>query len=119
MARGKQKSQIQLDWATVSYRSIMRAVVYLVLLVALGGLFFYLKASLRMSPEDVAIREIERAAKLHQEASLAAGEAVLTPTERTMASMLPGSVSSWRRHARNVSPVRIRSARPRNLSGGT
>jgi len=52
----------------------MRAVVYLVLLVALGGLFFYLKASLRMSPEDVAIREIERAAKLHQDASLAVGE---------------------------------------------
>jgi hypothetical protein len=52
----------------------MRAVVYLVLLVALGGLFFYLKASLRMSPEDIATREIERAAKLHQDASLAAGE---------------------------------------------
>ncbi len=74
MARGKQQSQIQLDWATVSYRSIMRAIVYLVLLVALGGLFFYLKASLRMSPEDLAIREIERAAGIYQDASLAAGE---------------------------------------------
>lgn len=74
MARGKQKSQIQLDWATVSYRSIMRGVVYLVLLVALGGLFFYLKASLRISPEDLASREIERAVKLHQEAAEAAGE---------------------------------------------
>lgn len=74
MSREKQKSQIQLDWATVSYRSIMRTVVYLVLLVALGSLFFYLKASLRMSPEDLAVREIERAVKLHEDASLAAGD---------------------------------------------
>ena len=84
LARGKQQSQIQLDWATVSYRSIMRSVVYLVLLVALGGLFFYLKASLRMSPEDLAIREIERAAEVYQDASLAAGDSVVnSPVARS------------------------------------
>jgi hypothetical protein len=74
LARGNQQSKVQLDWATVSYRSIWRAVVYLLLLVALGGLFFYLKASLRTSPEDLADREIERATRLHEEASHAVGE---------------------------------------------
>jgi hypothetical protein len=74
VAGDQKKPQIQLDWATISYRSIMRGVVYVVLLVALGGLFFYLKASLRVSPQDRAKREIGRASESHAEAMAAAGE---------------------------------------------
>jgi hypothetical protein len=65
-------SQVILDWATVSYRSIMRGVVYLVLLVSLGGLFFYLKASLRTTPEEMALQEIGLAERLQKEAQAVA-----------------------------------------------
>ena len=72
MAQGRQKSQVLLDWTTVSYKSIMRGVVYLVLLVGLGGLFYYLRASLRSTPEELALQEIGRAERMQREAQGAA-----------------------------------------------
>ena len=42
-----QRPQVLLDWATISYRSIMRGVVYLVLVLACGGALYFLKASTR------------------------------------------------------------------------
>lgn len=74
--------QILLDWATVSYRSIMRTVVLLVLAVALGGLFIYLKASLRDTPEELALLDIGRAERLHRDAKTAAGS---DPTRASVA----------------------------------
>ena len=74
MGRENKKTQIHLDWATVSYRSIMRSTVYLVLLVALGGVFYYLKASLRVSPEESASRQIGRATNLLTDARQTARE---------------------------------------------
>jgi hypothetical protein len=67
------RPQVLLDWATVSYRSIMRATVLVALLAALGGLFFYLRASLRGSPEELALLDIGRAERLLREAGQAAG----------------------------------------------
>ncbi len=61
MARRGSGSPVLLDWASISYRSIMRTVVYMVLLAALGGLFYYLKASLRSTPEDLAMQDLARA----------------------------------------------------------
>lgn len=74
MRKGPEKPQILLDWATVSYRSIMRAVVLVILLVSMGGLFFYLKATLRTTPEEMALEEIGRAERLYLEAQAAASE---------------------------------------------
>ena len=68
MAQGRQRPQILLDWTTISYRSIMRGVVYLVLILALGGLFYYLKAARRSTPEEQALQEISRAERMYREA---------------------------------------------------
>lgn len=73
VAREKQKPQVLLDWTTVSYRSIMRGVVYLVLLLAVGGIFYYLKAARRDTPEEAALHEIGRAERMYREAQAAAG----------------------------------------------
>ncbi|PYS94218.1 MAG: hypothetical protein DMF50_12745 [Acidobacteria bacterium] len=69
----RQRPQILLDWATISYRSIMRGVVYVVLLVALGGLVFYLKAARRATPEEAALQEIGQAEQMYRKAQAAAG----------------------------------------------
>jgi hypothetical protein len=72
MGHESQKTPILLDWATISYRSIMRGVVYLVLLLALGGVFFYLRAARRATPEEVALQEINRAERMYREAQAGA-----------------------------------------------
>ena len=51
MRQGRPNTPILLDWATISYRSIMRGVVDLVLLMAMGGVFYYLRAARRTTPE--------------------------------------------------------------------
>ena len=77
MARTGSGSSVLLDWASISYRSIMRTVVYVVLLAALGGLFYYLKASLRSTPEDLAMQDLARAEGQYREAQAAvAGDPV-------------------------------------------
>ncbi|MEK7798627.1 MAG: hypothetical protein AAB297_02260, partial [Acidobacteriota bacterium] len=72
MGQTNHKTPILLDWATISYRSIMRGVVYLVLLLALGGVFFYLRAARRATPEELALQEINRAERMYREAQAGA-----------------------------------------------
>jgi hypothetical protein len=72
MGQANHKTPILLDWATISYRSIMRGVVYLVLLLALGGVFFYLRAARRATPEELALQEINRAERMYREAQAGA-----------------------------------------------
>ena len=72
--KGQQGPQVLLDWATISYRSIMRFVVLVVLILGVGGVVYYLKASLRGSPEDLALMEIGRAERLYHDAQAAPGE---------------------------------------------
>jgi len=74
MPRGTERPQILLDWATISYRSIMRWVVYLVLLVAMAGGFYYLKAARRDSPQEMALQEIGRAERMYREAQASGGD---------------------------------------------
>ncbi len=73
MTTGHQKPQILLDWATISYRSILRGVVYVVLILALGGVVYYVKAKGRATPEVLALQEIGHAERMHREAQAAAG----------------------------------------------
>ncbi|HXH28091.1 MAG TPA: FecR domain-containing protein, partial [Candidatus Polarisedimenticolia bacterium] len=68
-----QRPQVLLDWATISYRSIMRGVVYLVLVLACGGALYFLKAARRETPAELALQEIGRAERMHGEAQAAAG----------------------------------------------
>lgn len=68
MGQGRQNTPVLLDWATISYRSIMRGVVYLVLLLAMGGVFWYLRAARRATPEELALQEINRAERMYREA---------------------------------------------------
>jgi len=72
MGHGRQNPSILLDWATISYRSIMRGVVYVVLLLALGGVFYYLRAARRATPEEMALQEINRAERMYREAQATA-----------------------------------------------
>jgi hypothetical protein len=69
--KGRKNPQVLLDWTTISYRSITRSIVLVVLMAAMGGLFFYLKASLRGTPEDLALLDIGRAERLYGEAQAA------------------------------------------------
>ncbi|MCZ6695804.1 MAG: FecR domain-containing protein [Acidobacteria bacterium] len=68
------KPKVLLDWTTISYKSIMRGIVYLILLVGFGGLSYYLSAAHRASPENRALKEIGRAERMLQEARSAIGE---------------------------------------------
>src|SRR2546425_5038184 len=72
MGQGRQKTPILLDWTTISYRSIMRGVVYLILLMAMGGVFYYLRAARRTTPEELALQEINRAERMYREAQASA-----------------------------------------------
>ena len=72
MSQQRQNTPILLDWATISYRSIMRGVVYLVLLLAMGGVFYYLRAARRTTPEELALQEINRAERMYREAQASA-----------------------------------------------
>ena len=68
MGQGRQNTPILLDWTTISYRSIMRGLVYLVLILAMGGVFYYLRAARRATPEELALQEINRAERMYREA---------------------------------------------------
>jgi glucodextranase-like protein/FecR-like protein len=68
MGQGRPNTPILLDWATISYRSIMRGVVFAVLLLALGGVVYYLRAARRATPEELALLEINRAERMYREA---------------------------------------------------
>ena len=72
MGQGQHKTPILLDWTTISYRSIMRGVVYLVLILAMGGVFYYLRAARRVTPEELALQEINRAERMYREAQASA-----------------------------------------------
>jgi len=63
--------KVLLDWATISYKSIMRGIVYLVLLLAAGGAVWYLQAARRTTPEEIALQEIGRAERMLREAQAA------------------------------------------------
>jgi hypothetical protein len=65
--------QVLLDWATISYRSIMRGVVLLVIVAAAGGAWLYFRSTLHGSPEELALVDIGRAERLYSEAQAAAG----------------------------------------------
>jgi hypothetical protein len=64
--------KVLLDWATISYRSIMRGIAYLVLLLVAGGTVWYLQAARRTTPEELALQEIGRAERMLREAQAAA-----------------------------------------------
>ena len=72
MGQGRPNTPILLDWATISYRSIMRGVVFAVLLLALGGVLYYLRAARRTTPEELALLEINRAERMYREAQAVA-----------------------------------------------
>lgn len=72
MPQDRPRSPILLDWATVSYRSIMRGIAWLVLVVAVAGGFYYLRAARRATPEELAIQEIGRAERMYREAQTTA-----------------------------------------------
>jgi hypothetical protein len=97
MAQGRQRPQILLDWATISYRSIMRAVVYLVLLLSLGGLFVYLKAARRTTPEELALQEIGRAERMYREAQAAGTDARLLRVVESASKLLASARLSYDR----------------------
>ena len=98
MANRGNRPQVLLDWTTVSYRSIMRGVVYLVLILALGGLFYYLKAARRASPGEMALQEINRAERIHREAEAAAsGEARLERIVESSGKLLHTARISYER----------------------
>ncbi|HEX9428608.1 MAG TPA: FecR domain-containing protein, partial [Candidatus Polarisedimenticolia bacterium] len=62
-----------LDWATISYRSILRTMVYVVLILAVGGVVYFVKAARHATPQEDALQEIGRAERMHREAQAAAG----------------------------------------------
>jgi hypothetical protein len=77
MTQGRnQRPAVLLDWATVSYRSIMRGIVYVVLVVAVLGGFYYLRAARRATPEELALQEIGRAERMYREAQTTADPAL-------------------------------------------
>jgi hypothetical protein len=97
MAQGRQRPQILLDWTTISYRTIMRGVVYLVLLLALGGLFYYLKAARRTTPEEQALQEISRAERMYREAQAAGSDARLARVVESAGKLLSSARLSYDR----------------------
>ncbi|HEU4402502.1 MAG TPA: FecR domain-containing protein [Candidatus Polarisedimenticolia bacterium] len=98
MAHGGQRPQVLLDWATISYRSIMRGVVYLVLIAAAGGLFYYLKAARRETPQEQALHEIGQAERMYREAQVAAGaDARLGRVAESAAKLLTSARLSYDR----------------------
>jgi len=73
MNQRQQKPQVLLDWATISYRSILRTMVYVVLILAVGGVVYFVKAARHATPQEDALQEIGRAERMHREAQAAAG----------------------------------------------
>jgi hypothetical protein len=73
MKTGPGRPQILLDWATISYRSILRGIVYVVFLLALGGVVYYLRAARLATPEEQSLQEIGRADRMYREAQASAG----------------------------------------------
>ncbi len=95
----KKSPQILLDWATISYKSLMRGIVYLVLIVGLGGLFFYLSAARRASPEDRALKEIGRSERMCRDARATAGDdASMQKVVARSESLLAAARESFDRH---------------------
>ena len=74
MASGRHAApgNILLDWFTVSYRSIVMGLVFLVGAAGAVGLFLYLRAATGDTPEGMALHELTRAERLFSEAESAA-----------------------------------------------
>lgn len=72
MASGRQAGNVIMDWFTVSYRSIVLAIVFLVGAGGAVSLFLYLRAAAGDTPEGLALKELTRAERLFSEAESAA-----------------------------------------------
>jgi len=71
-SRQSAQGSILLDWFTVSYRTIVMSVVFLVGAAGAVFLFFYLRAASGDTPEGMALQELTRAERLFSEAESAA-----------------------------------------------
>ncbi|HEU5180766.1 MAG TPA: FecR domain-containing protein [Candidatus Polarisedimenticolia bacterium] len=100
MTTGRQAAQgnILLDWFTVSYRSIVLALVFL---VGAGGavfLYFYLKAATGDTPEGAALQELTRAERLFSEAESAAHGEQAAPVINQAGRLLESARRTFRDH---------------------
>ena len=122
MGQGRPNTPILLDWATISYRSIMRGVVYLVLLMAMGGVFYYLRAARRTTPEELALQEINRAERMYREAQASADASFTSSTNRSRPFASPSLLTivtwrsaCWRRALRSLANSTTPGASPSRL----
>jgi glucodextranase-like protein/FecR-like protein len=65
---------VLLDWFTVSYKTIVLSIVFLVGAAGAVLLFFYLRSATGVTPEGLALQELTRAERMFSEAESAAHE---------------------------------------------
>ncbi len=98
MAPSRQSAQgnIILDWFTVSYRTIVLSIVFLVGAAGAVFLFLYLRAVSGDTPEGLALQELTRAERLFSEAESAAHDDQFAPSINQAGRLLESARRSYR-----------------------
>lgn len=91
MAPTRQSAQgnILLDWFTVSYRTIILSIVFLVGAAGAVFLVYYLRATSGETPDGLALQELTRAERLFSEAESAAHDDHFAPSINQAGRLLP------------------------------
>jgi len=105
---------VLLDWFTVSYRTIVMSVVFLVGAAGAVFLFYYLRAASGDTPEGLALQELTRAERLFSEAESAAHGDKFAQSITQAGRLLESARRSYR--GRNLSASREMSLQSQGIS---
>ena len=114
LTRQSGPGNVLLDWFTVSYRTIVMGVVFLVGAAGAVFLFYYLRAASADTPEGLALQELTRAERLFSEAESAAHGDQFAQSITQAGRLLESARRSYR--GRNLSASREMSLQSQGIS---
>jgi hypothetical protein len=112
--RQSASGNILLDWFTVSYRTIVLSVVFLVGAAGAVFLFYYLRAASGDTPEGLALQELTRAERLFSEAESSARDDQFGQSINQAGRLLESARRCYR--DRDFSPSRELSLQSQSIS---
>ncbi|HEV8376331.1 MAG TPA: hypothetical protein VGR38_08910, partial [Candidatus Polarisedimenticolia bacterium] len=112
--RHAEQGNVLLDWFTVSYKTIVLSIVFLVGVSGAIFLFFYLRSATGVTPEGLALHELTRAERMFSEAESAAHEEQFEHVINQAGRLLESARRSYR--ARNFTESRTLSQQSQAFS---
>jgi hypothetical protein len=94
--RTAQGSNVLLDWFTVSYRSIVLSIVFLVGAAGAAGLYYFFRSASSDTPEGSALQELTRAERYYREAESSGQQETFATVLARAGNLLDSARRSYR-----------------------